>query len=210
MIDGRRAAPAIGTPGQTMSTNTAVVSAGPPVPSAKPARRGKGVLRLRPMLLALLLGGYLAAWLAFGLIAHLLGLVLLQLVRQSPWLTFHGWLIGAAILLLAGLFQFSSLKHRCLDECRSPLPFVLSRWHGLRPHLDSARLGFAHGVFCVGCCWALMLIMFVVGTGNLGWMLVLAAVMAAEKNLPWGKRLRTPLGLGLLAWSAGIVAVNAA
>ena len=157
-----------------------------------------------PMLLALLLGGYLAAWLAFGLIAHLLGLVLLQLVRQSPWLTFHGWLIGAAILLLAGLFQFSSLKHRCLDECRSPLPFVLSRWHGLRPHLDSARLGFAHGVFCVGCCWLLMLLMFVVGTGSVGWMLGLGALMALEKNSPWGRRLAAPVGVLLVVIAIGV------
>jgi len=59
-------------------------------------------------------------------------------------------------------------------------------------------------VFCVGCCWALMLLMFVVGTGNLGWMLLLAAVMAAEKNLPWGRRLRTPLGVGLVAWAGAI------
>ena len=59
---------------------------------------------------------------------------------------------------------------------------------------EAWRIGVDHGVFCVGCCWALMLLMFVVGTGNLGWMLVLAAVMAAEKNLPWGRRLRTPLG----------------
>jgi len=64
-------------------------------------------------------------------------------------------------------------------------------------------------VFCVGCCWALMAVMFVVGMGSLGWMLVLAAAMAAEKNLRWGKRLRTPLGLGLLGWAGVIVLTNA-
>ena len=68
--------------------------------------------------------------------------------------------------------------------------------------------GFEHGVFCVGCCWALMAVMFVVGMGSLGWMLVLAAAMAAEKNLRWGRRLRTPLGLGLIAWAGILVAAN--
>jgi len=66
-----------------------------------------------------------------------------------------------------------------------------------------------HGLFCVGCCWALMLVTFVVGMGSIGWMLILAAAMAAEKNLPWGARLRTPLGVALLAWGTGIAVVNA-
>jgi predicted metal-binding membrane protein len=66
-------------------------------------------------------------------------------------------------------------------------------------------LGAHHGLYCVGCCWALMLLMFVVGTGSVGWMLALGAVMAAEKNLAWGRRLSAPLGIGLLVWSAAIV-----
>ena len=67
-------------------------------------------------------------------------------------------------------------------------------------------LGAHHGVFCVGCCWAIMLLMFVVGTGSVGWMLVLAAAMAIEKNAPWGRRLSAPLGVGLLLWSGVVVA----
>jgi len=77
---------------------------------------------------------------------------------------------------------------------------VTSRWSGRAPAREALRIGIDHGLFCVGCCWALMLVMFVVGVGNVGWMLALAVVMAAEKNLPWGKRLRTPLGAGLIAW----------
>jgi predicted metal-binding membrane protein len=69
---------------------------------------------------------------------------------------------------------------------------------------DAFRIGVDHGVFCVGCCWALMLVMFVVGVGSVGWMLALAAVMAAEKNLPWGRWLRAPLGIGLIGWSAAL------
>jgi predicted metal-binding membrane protein len=159
-------------------------------------------------LLCLLLAGYLAAWLGFGVAAHLLGLVLLELVQRSAWLTFNGWLIGALILLLAGLFQFSSLKYRCLDACRSPLAFISTRWSGRRPFSDSLRLGLAHGVYCVGCCWLLMLLMFAVGTGSIGWMLALGAVMALEKNSPWGRRLAAPLGLALIAAAVGVAAAH--
>jgi predicted metal-binding membrane protein len=89
---------------------------------------------------------------------------------------------------IAGLFQFSSLKHRCSDAWRPPLTSILARWHGERPRLDSLRLGFAHGAYCVGCCWPLMLLMFAVGLGSVGWMLILGAVMAVEKNARWGTR----------------------
>jgi predicted metal-binding membrane protein len=71
-------------------------------------------------------------------------------------------------------------------------------------------LGAHHGLFCVGCCWAIMLLMFVVGTGNVGYMLVLGAVMAIEKNAAWGKKLSRPLGFGLMTWAALIVAGNVA
>jgi predicted metal-binding membrane protein len=69
-------------------------------------------------------------------------------------------------------------------------------------------LGLDHGVFCVGCCWAIMLLMFVVGSGSVGWMLLLGAIMAAEKNLPWGAHLGRPLGGALLAGAATIAIVN--
>ncbi len=160
----------------------------------------------RAWLLALLFAGYLAAWFAFGIAAHLLGAVLLALARRSLWLAFNGWAIGAGILFAAGLFQFSPLKYRCLDGCRSPLAFMLARWTGVRPGRESFALGVAHGVFCVGCCWLLMLLMFVVGTGSLGWMLALGAVMALEKNSRWGRRLAAPLGGLLLLAALGVVA----
>jgi predicted metal-binding membrane protein len=86
------------------------------------------------------------------------------------------------------------------------MAFVMRRWRS--GTWGAFRMGLDHGVFCVGCCWALMLLMFVVGTGNLGWMLALSAIMAAEKNLPWGRRLRTPLGLGLLGWAGTLALLN--
>lgn len=99
---------------------------------------------------------------------------------------------------LAGVYQFTPLKNRCLEKCRSPLSFVVEHWQGRNDRRHAFRLGVDHGLFCVGCCWALMLLMFVTGLGNLAWMFLLAAVMAVEKNVAWGRRLSAPLGLSLL------------
>lgn len=159
-------------------------------------------------LLGLCVLGYVAAWSAFGLVAHAADSSVHAAVAASGWLTAHGWVIGALVLAGAGAFQFSSLKYRCLERCRTPFGFVNARWTGRAPAWEALRIGVDHGLFCVGCCWALMLVMFVVGMGNLGWMLLLAAVMAAEKNLPIGRRLATPVGIGLLAWAAVTVAAN--
>ena len=163
----------------------------------------------RWLLLGLVVAGYLAAWFGFGIAAHAADLALHEVVTASPWLTFNGWAIGAAVIALAGAFQFSALKYRCLDGCRTTLSFVMEHWRGQGERGQAFRMGWRHGIFCVGCCWALMLLMFVVGAGNVGWMLVLGAVMAAEKNLPWGRRLRVPLGLALFA-AAAVVAADGA
>ncbi len=162
----------------------------------------------RHLLVGLVIAGYLAAWGGFGLAAHGLDLGLYAVVSQSPWLTFNGWAIGAAVLAGAGAFQFSRLKYACLDKCRLPLGFVMEHWGGGDERRQALRLGLRHGLFCVGCCWALMLLMFVVGTGSVGWMLALAAVMAVEKNHSWGRRLSRPLGLALIAGAATVVAFN--
>ncbi len=160
-------------------------------------------------LTVLVAAGFFVAWFVFGLIAHALDALILLSANRFPALATHGWVLGAFVLAGAGAFQFSALKYRCLEACHSPFAFVASRWHGFAPAREAWRLGVDHGVFCVGCCWALMLVMFVVGIGNLGWMLVLAAVMAAEKNLPWGRQLRTPLGVGLLGWAAALAIIHA-
>ncbi len=153
--------------------------------------------------------GFFAVWIVFGVAAHVVDAAVRAAAAENAWFVANGWKVGAAVLAAAGLFQWSSLKYRCLEACRSPFTFVAARWHGLSPSREALRIGVDHGVFCVGCCWALMLTMFVVGVGSIGWMLVLAAVMAAEKNLPFGRRLRTPVGLGLLGGAAAIVLANA-
>jgi len=162
----------------------------------------------RHLLLGLVIAGYLIAWGGFGVAAHAADLALYAVVVESPWLTFNGWAIGAAVLALAGAFQFSRFKYACLDKCRMPLGFVMEHWRGQHASRQAFRLGFRHGLFCVGCCWALMLLMFVVGTGSVGWMMILGALMAIEKNLPWGRRVGRPLGVVLIGLAVVIVAQN--
>ena len=158
----------------------------------------------RGRLLALLGLGYVAVWGIFGLLAHGVHGLLLAGVAAVPVLAWHGGLIGAATLALAGAFQFSPLKRRCLEQCRTPLSFVMTHWHGRAAAREAFMLGAHHGLFCVGCCWALMLLMFLVGAGSLGWMLVLAAVMSIEKNFAWGRHLSAPLGAALLGLGAAL------
>ena len=156
-------------------------------------------------LFALVITGYLAVWLAFGMVAHGADWLLHETVERSSWLETNVWLIGAVTLLVAGGFQFSRLKYRCLDKCRAPLSFVTEHWRGLQERRNAFMLGIHHGLFCVGCCWALMLLMFAVGVGNVAWMLVLGAVMAAEKNLSWGRKLSAPVGVALIGWGGLIL-----
>ena len=122
----------------------------------------------RVRLLALVIAGYLLTWAAFGIGAHLVDALLHRAVGSLDWLVFNGWALGALVLTVAGLFQFSQLKYRCLDKCRMPLGFVTHHWGGRTPLRDAFWLGLHHGAYCVGCCWALMLLMFVVGTGSVG------------------------------------------
>ena len=159
-------------------------------------------------LVLLLVLGYLAAWLVFGIAAHAADMLVHLSASKLPSLAMNGWIIGAAVLYAAGLFQLSALKYRCLEQCHTPMGFVLQRWHGTAPARDALRIGWDHGLFCVGCCWALMLLMFVVGTASIGWMMALAGVMAAEKNLPGGRRLRAPLAAALLAGGTVLILLH--
>jgi len=102
-------------------------------------------------------------------------------VARSAWIADHFWALGAATLLLAGAYQFTPLKYHCPEKCRSPFSFITQHWRGRDEAGQAFILGIHHGVFCVGFCWTLMVLMFAVGVGNLGWMLVLGAVL-----LVWG------------------------
>jgi predicted metal-binding membrane protein len=162
----------------------------------------------RSRLIAGVIAGYLGVWLIFGVGAHSADWVLHQIAERSTWFETNGWIIGAGTLLMAGGFQFSELKYRCLDKCRAPLTFVMEHWRGRHEQRNALLLGIHHGVFCVGCCWALMLLMFAVGVGNVGWMLALGTLMAVEKNISWGRKLSAPVGVVLLGCGAVIFLSN--
>jgi predicted metal-binding membrane protein len=149
--------------------------------------------------------GYLTIWTLFGILVYLGDSGLHAAVASNAWLADHAWALGATTLLLAGIYQFTPLKYHCLEKCRSPFSFITQHWRGRDEPGQAFLLGIHHGLFCVGCCWTLMLLMFAVGVGNFGWMLVLGGVMATEKNLPWGRHLSRPLGVLLVAWGLGLL-----
>jgi predicted metal-binding membrane protein len=159
----------------------------------------------RRLLMTLVVLGYLAVWGAFGLVAHLIDASLQVVVTSSDWLTVNGWSVSVVTLMLAGAFQFTALKYHCLDKCRTPLSFAIEHWRGRAQQRQAFLLGAHHGIFCVGCCWAIMLLMFVVGTGSVGWMLMLGALMAIEKNVSWGRQLSAPLGIALICCSLAVL-----
>jgi predicted metal-binding membrane protein len=129
-------------------------------------------------------------------------------VNATPWLERHDWWIGGAVLALAGAFQFTSLKDACLDKCRHPAQFM-TRYYERGPR-GGLRLGIRHGAFCVGCCWALMFVMFAAGVASLIWMALLTAVMIHEKTRPAGARAVPVTGVALLAAASVVVAYSAA
>jgi predicted metal-binding membrane protein len=154
---------------------------------------------------ALFMLGYFAVWTAFAAVALISDAGLHWLLVHTPVIAERPWLIAGPILVLAGAFQFSSLKERCLDACRHPLAFFLSGYApGARP---AWKLGIRHGLFCLGCCWALMLTMFAIGMGSLVWMTALAGIMLIEKTSRYGARLAHPLGVILVLWGV-VVIVN--
>lgn len=174
------------------------------IPSATPVillyarvyRHNHGVSSAAPTLAFLV--GYLLAWLAFSVIATLLQWCLerLGLVHgMLMWSTSRT--LSAALLIGAGLYQLSSLKQACLAHCRSPAAFLSAHWR--RGTGGALNMGMRHGLFCVGCCWVLMALLFVGGTMNLVWIAGLTVMVLLEKILPGGRLLTTFTGLALLA-----------
>jgi predicted metal-binding membrane protein len=153
----------------------------------------------RRRLEALVAAGFLGTWVLVGYGFQVFDLGVHAAVGAIGWLDARPQLIGASALLAAGGFQFTSLKHRCLTACRSPRGFIYRNWRGGRPGSDALRIGVTYGTSCVGCCWALMLMLFALGTSSLVWMLAVGALMAAEKNSAAGERLARPVGAALIA-----------
>ena len=153
------------------------------------------------------LGGYVVVWGAFGALAFTGDLALHAAIEASAALASTEWAIGGATLALAGGFQFSRLKDACLRKCRHPWPFLLHHYE--RGTAGALRLGIRHGGYCLGCCWALMLVMFAVGVASLVWMAALTAVMIHEKTRPRGREGVPVTGTALLAAAAIVLPYSA-
>ena len=122
-----------------------------------------------------------------------------QRSAHAPALRDHRKRVAAGVFVVAGVYQFTPLKKRCLTSCRSPFTFIAQRWRGGNDGWNALVLGVDHGWFCVGCCWSLMLLMFAVGMTNVGFMMLIGLVMAVEKNVARAAPLGPVLGVVLLA-----------
>jgi len=149
---------------------------------------------------AAFLGGYAAVWTGFGAVAFLGDAAVQRTVEAVPWLWERQWVVAAGALAVAGAFQFSDLKERCLSKCRHPGPYLLA--HYRRGAAAGFRLGSGHGLFCLGCCWALMLVMFAVGVAVFWWMAALTALMVYEKVGRHGATVARTAGVALLGAAA--------
>lgn len=147
---------------------------------------------------AAFVGGYIVVWGGFSLVAVIVHWLLEHEALLSPMMTSTSRLLGSGLLLAAGLWQLTPLKTVCLRHCRSPVGFVSTHW---RPGIGGAiRMGIDHGVFCLGCCWFLMALLFYAGVMNLIWIIGLAVLVLAEKLLPAGVAFGRVTGLLLIGW----------
>jgi predicted metal-binding membrane protein len=175
------------------------------VPSAAPTillfssvarrRKTKGVPTASA---AVFTAGYLLVWAIYATIAavvqwqlHRLALLSPAMVSASPWL-------GGGLLVVAGLYQWLPIKGACLSHCHSPFGFFASEWR--EGTWGALKMGFRHGSYCVGCCWALMALLFVAGVMNLLWVLVIAVFVLIEKLVPSGRLVGRIAGVVLAVW----------
>jgi predicted metal-binding membrane protein len=151
---------------------------------------------------------YLGIWTVFGVLAFVAALAATELADRSPWVMDNAARIGGVVLVLAGLYQLSPLKNTCLSKCRAPMAFVLSSWRS--GYGGALRMGFEHGLYCLGCCWLLFVIVFPLGMMNLAVLAGLALLIFAEKSLPFGNRARQVAATALIAYGVLVVVVPAA
>jgi predicted metal-binding membrane protein len=144
-------------------------------------------------------GGYLLAWTAFSLVATSAQWALERAALLSPMMESASNRLGAAVLIVAGLYQWAPLKDACLSHCRSPLLFIQQHGGFRREPFAALALGFRHGVYCIGCCWALMALLFVGGVMNLFWIAALAILVLIEKVMPFGRVVARVAGLAFIA-----------
>ena len=151
--------------------------------------------------------GYLLAWTTFSMVAttgnwliHTQGLLTGMMGSSTSNI------LGAALLIAAGIYQWTPFKYACLNHCRTPLGFIMTEWK--EGKLGAITMGVKHGFYCVACCWLLMGLLFVLGVMNLLWIGLLAGFVLLEKLLPQGIWVSRISGLGFVAWGVILILVN--
>jgi predicted metal-binding membrane protein len=193
-------------------TMWAVMMVGMMAPSVSPVvllfariqqqRRAQGQAFIASWLFLL---GYLIAWTGFSLAATLAQWGLHAATLISPAMVGNSPFLGGAVLIAAGIYQWTPAKRACLARCRSPLSFLLNDWRD--GNAGALAMGARHGLYCTGCCWLLMLVLFVVGVMNLLWIALLTLFVLLEKTLPRGLWISRASGAALIAWGGWMVSV---
>jgi predicted metal-binding membrane protein len=186
----------------------AVMMAAMMLPSAAPtvllvaalARSRLANSNLVPATAMLFALGYLLVWCGFSIVATLMQWGLDEAGLLSENMAVANAVLAGAVLIAAGVYQWTPLKTTCLSHCRSPAEFLVRHWH--RGTLGAVRTGIHHGLFCLGCCWMLMALLFVGGLMNLAWVAAIALLVLLEKTMPWGGRMSRLTGVLLALWGA--------
>ncbi len=153
--------------------------------------------------LGLFVAGYALVWTGFSVLAVALQILFGEVIALSMMMAVTSALVGGALLIAAGFYQLSPLKAACLRKCQSPLIYLGSNW---KPgNAGALRMGLAHGLYCLGCCWVLMGLLFYGGVMELRWIVGLALYVAIEKLVPAGNRLSQFTGLLLIGWGVWTV-----
>ena len=156
---------------------------------------------------SIFVAGYLIVWTVAGVVAYLAALGLDALAAQVMPLMENAGRVGGGLLILAGVYQLSPLKHVCLAKCQTPTQFLMTSWRS--GYAGALRMGIAHGAYCLGCCWLLFAILFPLGMMNIAALALLTALIFAEKVLPAGRLVSTLAGIALIGYGALVVVVPA-
>lgn len=151
---------------------------------------------------ALFTGCYIVLWFIFGAGAYLLSAGVDAAAAHSAWVTSNWGRVGGGLLVLAGVYQLTPLKDACLRQCRSPLAFMMTRWRDGRR--GAMRLGFVHGLYCMGCCWMLFLILIPLGVMNVAATVAIAGLVFTEKVIPHGRGVGIVAAAALIGYGAAI------
>lgn len=180
-----------------------IPSAAPMILTFSAIHRRKGEEENPVVLTIIFLLGYLVIWTVFSAGATIAQWGLHSMALLSPMMVSSSPLLGGILLLSAGIFQFTSLKHACLGHCRTPMGFLMTEWRmGKR---GAFVMGIRHGNFCVGCCWLIMALLFVAGVMNLLWVATIAGFVLLEKVIPSGEWVSRIAGVLMIIWGIGLL-----